>query len=1229
MREDVSELLDRWAEARSRGELLSVEDLGAPSGEAKALLKEHLAKLSSMTWLEEDDAEPDSVLPGASLSSDTLQASAQFNTAVNSDSMKELGLGELQEAALEAGLVTREDLARLCQSARPSTGSELASELVRLGKVTPFQFHMLACRRGKELVLGNYILLDRVGAGGMGEVFKARHARMKRIVALKLVPQSLLDSPQAVARFHREVEAVARLEHPNIVTAYDADESRGRHFLAMQFVEGSDLARMVANRGPLNAGEALYVILQAAMGLEYAHERGIIHRDIKPGNLLLDTQGQVKLLDMGLARIQPVGDPETGSGLTQEGAVMGTADYMAPEQAVDTHQADQRADIYSLGCTFYFLLTARPMYQGRTLMARLIAHREQPIPSLAGRCPEELEAIFRKMVAKNPEDRFATVTQLRAALQPLVALATPIRATAHAGSHFQAGVPSDRDTSTAAIDPTMAPDVLRNRSVTMSLPPPPPPRLDGVRPPRRFAPRSVRALAIVLALLALAATAYLLAPVIFRVGSEHGELIVEIDDPNVEVAVKLEGVVIHEKSKKRDYTLKPGDGEVLIFDKETGLEVATKRFSLKQGGREIVSARMGELVARPAKEKTIDPKLLPGKAPIEVGILAYPDVVCQVAFTPDGKQLVASYGDGTVQLWDVETQRRLWSRREHPEGVWALAVSPDGRYALSGGQDNMKHADYRLCLWDIKKGAKLRELIGHKHTVDIIVFLDNRRALSTSWDKTVRLWDVETGEQLACWPQAAREGIFPTKIALLPDGKQALFGSRDGVLRLHRLTDGKAVTEFGRHETWIYRIAINSDAVLAATGGESGDIVLWDLERGCAAGRLIGHKGAILGLVFLPDKQLLSYSRDGTIRLWDTGRGKEVAQVKGCAGTFGSLALSPRDDLAVSGGVDGNIRIWSIPDAKGYHRPATKAKLGTPPAKAPPVQVFSHPSFIVGAVAFSPDGKKIVSAHGDGVVEVWDVLTGKRDWSRKVHPESIWGLAISGDGKYALSSGQHHGGKSDFAIRVLDLKSGSKARELFGHKDNVTGVHFVDGRRALSQSFDSTVRLWDVESGEQLACWPQPEPRGCCILPDKNHVLFVTSNKGEVTLHNLSDGKEVKKLGTHGAHIESFAVSSDGLLAATGAIDNAVALWDLRGLPSRRLIGHTGAVVGLAFLPDKRLLSSSRDGTIRLWDLARDKEVARFEGHPGNWQPVAISPRGDLAVSGSVDGKLRLWNLPD
>lgn len=332
-------------------------------------------------------------------------------------------VAELQHCLAAIGLLSEREATALLEkipaAARPQNAKAFAGDLVRLGKLTKLQASGLLQGKLKYLVLGEYLLLEKIGQGGMGQVLKAEHRRMKRLVALKVLATKSMSDPDAVRRFQREVEAAARLIHPNIVTAFDANVTEGVQFLVMEFVDGNDLASLLKSGGPFSVEKAVDCVLQAARGLAFAHENGIVHRDIKPGNLLIDKRGTIKILDMGLARLQ-IAEGTADGELTTAGQIMGTVDYMAPEQALDTKNADGRADIYSLGCTLYRLLAGAPLYEADTFMKKVLAHRELPIPLLTevrADIPPALDTIFCKMVAKKADERFQTMGAVVAALE--------------------------------------------------------------------------------------------------------------------------------------------------------------------------------------------------------------------------------------------------------------------------------------------------------------------------------------------------------------------------------------------------------------------------------------------------------------------------------------------------------------------------------------------------------------------------------------------------------------------------------------------------------------------------------------------------------------------------------------------------------------------------------------------------------------------------------------------
>ncbi|MCC9608126.1 DUF1080 domain-containing protein [Blastopirellula sp. JC732] len=329
-----------------------------------------------------------------------------------------LEMGTLQTHLSKADVVDADELQKLLNDAPPKNVYQFCNRLLEANLLTRFQLRAIARGQTRGLRLGRYVVQDRIGAGGMGQVFKAWHSKMDREVALKVIHSRAKNQDKALARFYQEVQASAQLRHPNIVTAFDADEADGVHFLVMEYVPGEDLNKIVGKRGPLPVTLAVDYFIQAARGLEYAHSVGVLHRDIKPANLLVSETGMLKILDMGIARL--TSDDGERTGLTQEGSVMGTVDFMSPEQAVNSKGVKPQADLYSLGCAFFYMLTGRPPFEGQELMVKLLAHREKTPPSLSqlrSDVPPQLDAIYQKCLAKTPEERYASATELIAELE--------------------------------------------------------------------------------------------------------------------------------------------------------------------------------------------------------------------------------------------------------------------------------------------------------------------------------------------------------------------------------------------------------------------------------------------------------------------------------------------------------------------------------------------------------------------------------------------------------------------------------------------------------------------------------------------------------------------------------------------------------------------------------------------------------------------------------------------
>jgi serine/threonine protein kinase len=303
--------------------------------------------------------------------------------------------------------------------AMPAEAAKLAGLLVRDGFLTNFQAEQIMLGKWRRFTIGKYKVLERLGAGGMGSVYLCEHKFMRRRVAVKVLPTAKAADPSALERFYREAKAVAALDHPNIVHAYDIDQDENLHFLVMEYVDGASLQEIIKKTGPMDPVRAAHYMAQAAEGLQHAFQAGLVHRDIKPGNILVDRAGTVKILDMGLARF--FNDEEDILTKKYDENVLGTADYLAPEQALDSHGVDIRADIYSLGATLYFVLTGRTPFSEGTVAQKLIWHQtRQPkaIRTLRPEVPPALVAVVERMMAKDPGQRYQSPVDISLALEP-------------------------------------------------------------------------------------------------------------------------------------------------------------------------------------------------------------------------------------------------------------------------------------------------------------------------------------------------------------------------------------------------------------------------------------------------------------------------------------------------------------------------------------------------------------------------------------------------------------------------------------------------------------------------------------------------------------------------------------------------------------------------------------------------------------------------------------------
>jgi serine/threonine protein kinase/WD40 repeat protein len=1063
-----------------------------------------------------------------------------------------------------------------------------AKKLVEQGWLTRFQANQLFRGRGWDLLLGSYVLLELLGEGGMGAVYKARNWKLGQIVAVKLIRRERLTNPAAVRRFQREIRASAHLDHPNIVRALDADEVGGTHLLVMEYVAGGqDLHKLVRAEGRLSVEQACRFIQQAALGLQHAFERGLVHRDIKPHNLLRSLapshsslvnatratrqglmtkdEGLIKILDFGLARLGEADDDS--STLTQEGSVMGTLDYLAPEQARDSHTADIRSDLYSLGCTTYFLLTGQAPFPGGSVTEKMFKHQfNQPMPLIMLRpdVPDAVADIVDKLMAKRPEERYQTPAELAVDLEAFLAgrtvTASSKKAQTMGGSVAPEASQETQNPFAGLGGSETAGDAI---AAPVSVPvKPPTSKATGApnrRPVRRLMVMAGGGLAgFVVLLVALVVLFNRPAPP----GSPSEPKVVpkRPQPPNIlDLAAAAEKERQAQEAAERKKRAEEQAARQKWIDQEQAIrarraaeaeepfKTLTARhkksgstfgsiardvaaFRAKHGGTPAAIRAAALLMALPSPLDQLDPAKLPedaqaawkasGSADNDVAAVLgthrgrHWSEVTAFAVSPDLKWLASTTGQGRVSLWRFDTLEPVRMLNSRPVQVLGLAFSPDSRrLATAGG------------------GAG---------------------------DDSVKIWEVATGKLLATVGEPGK-------------GFGGVSWSRDGLF-------------------------------LAATQGS--DVCVLDAAEAKILARMPSKNGNLTALSIAPDGARLATSTTKTITVWNWRQGKATPfRTLEADDVVWDVAMLDAQTLAVAY-QSGKQSIWRLEDE---------------PHEEVLCPTGAH------RVAGSPTGKRVAVSHYDGRVVVWD-LQGPKAIQRHEF-KKVWRGSFRAPLQFANERVLVRANRG--SITAWDMDTGEELTPPSG-SGAARHVRFNSDLTHLAASYaDGSARVWDHrEAIANVTVAGLHAQSTLAVSPDGDTMACVDA-EGIPGLWSLTDGKKLRRLSDSQASIWTFMPDGSGIVASAGRnvqifpMDPALPIKGYSTL-------HEQGITGLALTPDGAMALTCcwGSGTLRLIDLETGAEERRyFDGEQWDGQGVAIAPDGRRAAAWLRSGGVKLFDL--